>query len=73
MSNSTKKSVAPEKKLFELCREKAGSAVWAIGAGMSKEGVFQWEVYVEDKKKMKKIPKTFDGFAVFPILAPRPK
>lgn len=62
----------PQKELFELCRSKVGNSVWAIAAGMTEKGEFQWEVFVETKKNLKKIPKKFRGEKVIGVLAPRP-
>lgn len=62
----------PHEQLFELCVKQAGNSVWAIGAGTLQNGDFQWEVYLEDTKAVKKIPKKFEGNQVHAIVCPKP-
>lgn len=67
-----KQNRPPHERLFEVCCKKAGPSVWAIGAGTLPNGDFQWEVYVEDPKALRKIPKQFEGCKVHAILCEKP-
>lgn len=62
----------PHELLFEECVKAAGPSVWAIGAGTLPTGEFQWEVFVENEKAAKKLPKRFQDEHVHAIVCPKP-
>lgn len=62
----------PHVALMELCREIAGSAVWALGMGVNDLGERQWEVYCEDEELAKQLPEEYGGNQIHVIVAPRP-
>jgi len=64
---------APHQRLFEHCRENGAKSAWAVGSGTTSNGVFCWEIYLEDKNDVDKLPNGFEGDQVHAILCPKPK
>lgn len=63
----------PHEELFLICQQAIGPSIWAVGMSADEEGKHVWEIYCSDKRKMKKVPKTFRGRPVHAVYCQKPR
>lgn len=62
----------PHEELFMECKKKAGDSVWAVAMSADEEGRPIWYVYCANKRKLKKLPKDFNGQPVEAVHCQKP-
>lgn len=65
--------ITPQEEVLRYCQKFANNTVWAIALLMDEHGNYIWEVYCDDSKKIKKIPKRYKNFSIKTVFCERPK
>lgn len=60
-------------QLFLFLKKKVGSSIWALEKNIDTLGNFFWIAYVDDKKKIKKIPSEWNNNLIVGKYLERPK